>query len=55
MRSRRRVLAIPTVTVLCLATDPSFVILFSLTGKTSLLPPRPGISVQAWAPRLDQT
>jgi hypothetical protein len=47
---RRRILAIPTVIVLCLATVPSFVILFFQTWKASILPPRPGTSVQAWGP-----
>ena len=47
---RRRVLAIPTIIVLCFATVPSFVILFFQAGKASILPPRPGISVQTWGP-----
>jgi hypothetical protein len=35
--------------VICCVTVPAFVILFFRAGKSSMLPPSPGVSIQNWA------
>jgi hypothetical protein len=47
-RTGREVFTWQFSAVVCCITVPAFVILFFRAGKSSVLPPRPGVSVQNW-------
>jgi hypothetical protein len=44
----RQLLSYPTLAVVCLLTVPGLVILFFQSGKSSMLPPRAGVTEQNW-------